>query len=123
MPVTRIEPRALIMPAGFPRLHVPHPDPPTRAITLDGRAWSGWAPVTASRSASTAARAGRLRSWRRRPGTAGGCGGRGRWDAATGRYRLAARAQDASGRGQPVDARWNRGGFANNLVQRVLLSS
>jgi sulfane dehydrogenase subunit SoxC len=36
-----------------------------------------------------------------------------------GRYRLAARAQDASGRSQPVDARWNRGGFANNMIQRV----
>ena len=36
-----------------------------------------------------------------------------------GRYRLAARAQDASGRSRPVDARWNRGGFANNMIQRV----
>jgi hypothetical protein len=35
-----------------------------------------------------------------------------------GRYRLA-RAQDASSRSQPVDALWNRGGFANNMIQRV----
>jgi hypothetical protein len=36
-----------------------------------------------------------------------------------GRDRLAVRAQDASGRSRPVDARWNRGGFANNMIQRV----
>ena len=32
---------------------------------------------------------------------------------------LGARATDASGRTQPVEQPWNRGGFANNLVQRV----
>jgi hypothetical protein len=86
---------------------------------LTGRAWSGWAPVTAVEvsvdggeswaAAELEAASGHSR-WVRWTWP---------WDAATGRYRLAARAQDASGRSQPVDARWNRGGFANNLVQRV----
>ena len=71
-----------------------------------------------SRSASTAVAAGRRRSWRRRPGQ-GWVRWTWPWDAAAGRYRLAARAHDASGRSQPVDPPWNRGGFANNAVQRV----
>ncbi|MEE3920044.1 hypothetical protein V2I01_22735 [Micromonospora sp. BRA006-A] len=41
------------------------------------------------------------------------------WTATPGRYVLGARATDASGRTQPVEQPWNRGGFANNLVQRV----
>lgn len=46
VPVTRIEPRALVRPPGFPdfmsRTRVLRPGP----CTLDGRAWSGHAPVT-----------------------------------------------------------------------------
>ena len=41
------------------------------------------------------------------------------WEAAVGSYQLSARAHDASGRSQPVEPAWNRGGFSNNLVQRV----
>lgn len=36
-----------------------------------------------------------------------------------GEYLLSARATDAEGRTQPLEPPWNRGGFANNLVQRV----
>ena len=32
---------------------------------------------------------------------------------------LRARATDAAGRTQPLDRRWNRGGFANNADQGV----
>ena len=45
-PVTRIEPRALLVPPGFPdfmsRARVVRPG----AYEIEGRAWSGWAPVT-----------------------------------------------------------------------------
>lgn len=44
-PVTRIEPRALLQPPGFPdfmtRTRVLRPGP----VLLEGRAWSGWGPV------------------------------------------------------------------------------
>jgi hypothetical protein len=36
-----------------------------------------------------------------------------------GQWSLTARATDASGRVQPLDAAWNRGGFANNSAQRL----
>ncbi|MEV4478775.1 sulfite oxidase [Micromonospora coxensis] len=119
-PVTRIEPRALVRPPGFPdfmsRTRVLRPGP----CTVDGRAWSGHAPVTSVEvttdgGASWAPAildpaAGGEWSWRR---------WRFDWSPEPGRYVLAARATDASGRVQPVEQPWNRGGFANNLVQRV----
>jgi hypothetical protein len=41
------------------------------------------------------------------------------WMATPGLHSLSARATDAEGRTQPIDQPWNRGGFANNIVQRV----
>ncbi|MFB9234310.1 hypothetical protein ACFFWC_01975 [Plantactinospora siamensis] len=122
-PVTRIEPRALVRPPGFPdlmsRVRVVRPGP----CTVDGRAWSGHAPVT---SVEVTTDAGASWSpaeldpapvepwaWRR---------WRYDWTARPGRYLLGARATDASGRSQPLDQPWNRGGFANNLVQRVAVA-
>ncbi|SCF39280.1 sulfoxide reductase catalytic subunit YedY [Micromonospora purpureochromogenes] len=119
-PVTRIEPRALVRPPGFPdfmtRTRVLRPGP----CTVDGRAWSGHAPITSvevtTDGGATWAAAivdpprGGDWSWRR---------WRYEWSPRPGRYVLGARATDASGRTQPVEQPWNRGGFANNLVQRV----
>ncbi|MEH1053963.1 hypothetical protein V6U89_01950 [Micromonospora sp. CPCC 206171] len=119
-PVTRIEPRALVRPPGFPdfmtRTRVLRPG----RCTVDGRAWSGHAPVTSVEvttdggatwaAATVDAPRGGDWSWRR---------WRYEWSPQPGRYVLGARATDASGRTQPVEQPWNRGGFANNLVQRV----
>jgi hypothetical protein len=42
------------------------------------------------------------------------------WRADTpGRYVVSARASDASGRTQPSEQPWNRGGFSNTSPQRV----
>jgi DMSO/TMAO reductase YedYZ molybdopterin-dependent catalytic subunit len=119
VPVTRIEPRALLVPPGFPdfmsRTRVLHPG----RVTLEGRAWSGWAPVSAvevSVDGGTTWQAAQLESapdrygWARWTCT---------WQAILGDYLLCARAHDTSGRAQPLDQPWNRGGFANNLVQTV----
>ncbi|MFE9653537.1 sulfite oxidase [Micromonospora sp. NPDC006431] len=120
VPVTRIEPRALVRPPGFPdfmsRTRVLRPGP----CTVDGRAWSGYAPVTAVEvtfdggatwvPASVDGPTGGEWAWRR---------WHVEWHPTPGRYALGARATDASGRTQPVEQPWNRGGFANNLVQRV----
>ncbi|MEU3455067.1 sulfite oxidase [Micromonospora sp. NPDC006766] len=120
VPVTRIEPRALVRPPGFPdfmsRTRVLRPGP----CTVDGRAWSGHAPVTAVEvtfddgttwvPATLDEPAGGAWAWRR---------WHVEWHPTPGRHVLGARATDASGRTQPVEQPWNRGGFANNLVQRV----
>ncbi|MEV1328907.1 sulfite oxidase [Micromonospora costi] len=120
VPVTRIEPRALVRPPGFPdfmsRTRVVRPGP----CTVDGRAWSGHAPIVAVEvttdggamwaPATLDEPTGGDFAWRR---------WHYEWTAQPGRHVLGARATDASGRTQPVEQPWNRGGFANNLVQRV----
>ncbi|WP_069759778.1 sulfite oxidase [Streptomyces sp. LUP47B] len=119
-PVTRIAPRALLVPPGFPdfmsRARVVRPG----TVTLEGRAWSGRAPVTRAEVSTDAGQswheaqlepdAGHRWAWRR---------WRFNWRAEPGEYVLSARATDAEGHTQPLEQPWNRGGFANNLVQRV----
>ncbi len=119
-PVTRIAPRALLAPPGFPdfmsRARVVRPGP----VELSGRAWSGRAPVESVEvsvdggetwaPAELAPADGHRWAWRRFAYT---------WHAAPGQHLLTARATDAEGGVQPVDQPWNRGGFANNAVQLV----
>ncbi|MFF8406872.1 molybdopterin-dependent oxidoreductase [Streptomyces sp. NPDC015684] len=120
-PVTRIAPRALLVPPGFPdfmsRARMVRPGP----VTLEGRAWSGQAPVAAVQVSTdggvswepadlepaTPRNRWAWRSWRAA------------WLATPGDRDLAARAVDADGRVQPLGQRWNRGGFANNAVRWV----
>ncbi|MFE7182495.1 sulfite oxidase [Streptomyces erythrochromogenes] len=119
-PVTRIAPRALMAPPGFPdfmsRTRVVRPGP----VRLHGRAWSGHGAVarvevsaddglTWSR-AELAAPDPHPWAWQ-----AWSCA----WTAVPGRHTLTVRATDAGGRTQPLEQPWNRGGFGNNLVQRV----
>jgi DMSO/TMAO reductase YedYZ molybdopterin-dependent catalytic subunit len=118
-PVTWIEPRALLQPPGFPdfmsRARVVRPG----SVTLRGRAWSGWGEVTrvevstddgaAWRDAVLGAGHGRW-AWREFSHD---------WAAEPGRHRLRVRAHDATGRVQPLDPGWNRGGFTNNADQPV----
>jgi len=118
VPLTRMEPRALVRPPGFPDFMSRTRIVRAGRTILDGRAWSGWAPVTAVEVsvdggiswAAAELEAASGQGWVRWTWP---------WEPAAGRYSLAARAYDASGRSQPVDAPWNRGGFANNTVQRV----
>ena len=119
-PVTRIAPRALLGPPGWPdfmtRERFLRPGP----VTLTGRAWSGRAPVTgvevstdggATWSAAALAPVDPAHpfAWRawQYP-----------WTAEPGTWELVVRATDAEG-GQPTEQVWNRQGMANNLVQRV----
>ena len=41
------------------------------------------------------------------------------WEATAGEHELCCRATDAAGNTQPLDPKWNYGGFCNNAVQRV----
>ncbi|HEX7746747.1 MAG TPA: sulfite oxidase [Micromonosporaceae bacterium] len=119
VPVTRIEPRALVQPPGFPdfmsRTRVLRPGP----CAIEGRAWSGHGQVVrvevtvdggASWLAATLGPPAGDFAWR--PWHLD-------WSATPGSYTISARATDESGRTQPTEPAWNRGGFANNLVQRV----
>lgn len=119
-PVTKMEPRALMVPPGSPdfftRRRLLSPGP----CELFGRAWSGWAPVVAvemSVDGGATWHEARLSgppdspyawwawTWTR--------------DAVPGEHELWCRARDGSGRIQPVEAAWNLQGFVNNSLQRV----
>jgi DMSO/TMAO reductase YedYZ molybdopterin-dependent catalytic subunit len=129
-PVTRIAPRALMIPPGFPdfmsRTRIVRPGP----LVLAGRAWSGRA---ALRAVEISLDGGETWHPAELDGSGDGAGDgsgdhehpwawrrwRFAWTAAPGRYRLQARAADAAGNVQPVGAAWNRGGFANNAAQEI----
>lgn len=119
-PVTRILPRALVRPPGFPDFQTRARIVERGAQVLTGRAWSGVAEVTRVEVSTdggatwTDAELGpeldryAWRSW--------SCA----WDAAVpGAYTLCARASDAAGNVQPLQQRWNHQAMANNHVQRV----
>jgi hypothetical protein len=89
------------------------------AVTLEGRAWSGWAPIAQVEvsvdggetwKAAELGEPGERWAWRHWSYA---------WDAEPGTYRLAVRAADEAGNVQPVDQPWNRQGVGNNMVQQV----
>ncbi|HEU4526471.1 MAG TPA: sulfite oxidase [Actinomycetota bacterium] len=118
VPVTRMQPRALMIPPGIPDFLTRDRLVDAGPIELVGRAWSGWASiadveVSVDGGAWTAAELGTP------PGQYAWVRWRWRWDAEPGEHELACRATDAAGNAQPEEPRWNHHGFQNNAVQRV----
>ncbi len=120
-PVTRMLPRALMVPPGIPDFFSRRRTVPRGPCRLSGRAWSGWAPVADVELSTDAGRtwfAAELgdepeSSWGWRAWSA-------EWRAAApGGFELCCRARDEAGNVQPLEPEWNLGGYANNAVQRV----
>jgi sulfane dehydrogenase subunit SoxC len=123
-PVTRIRPRALLAPPGWPDFMTRERFVRTGRVPLSGRAWSGRSPVARVEVSTDGGHSwadARLAppdrahpfSWRAWEFT---------WDARPGAAELLARATDEAGGTQPVEQDWNRQGMANNLVQRVAVN-
>jgi DMSO/TMAO reductase YedYZ molybdopterin-dependent catalytic subunit len=120
VPVTRILPRALMVPPGIPdfmsRVRFVRPS----HQVLAGRAWSGHAPVTkvevsvdGGRSWAEAEMGEPVSAFAWRSWTYV-------WNAdRPGELELCVRATDGAGNTQPLDQKWNREGVQNNSVQRV----
>jgi DMSO/TMAO reductase YedYZ molybdopterin-dependent catalytic subunit len=116
-PVTRIRPRALMIPPGFPDFPERRRYVERGSVTIRGRAWSGTAPVVRVEvgvdgdwfDANLAEPAGRW-TWR---GWSYEC------ETTPGEHVLRCRATDATGDGQPLEQPWNLQGMGNNLVQEV----
>jgi DMSO/TMAO reductase YedYZ molybdopterin-dependent catalytic subunit len=118
--LSRIAPRALVVPPGFPdfmsRSRVMRPG----RHVLEGRAWSGWGEVTTVEVSvdggatwQPAALDPAVDRWAWRRWTLP-------WEVdGPGTYAVQARATDDTGRTQPAEPPWNRGGFANTSPQRV----
>ena len=119
-PITRIAPRALVIPPGFPDFMSRARIVPPGRVLLEGRAWSGGSPVAGVEVSVDAGRSwtaadldppdGHRWAWRR---------WRLDWTATPGSYVLTARATDAHGDIQPTEQVWNRGGFSNNAAQQI----
>jgi sulfane dehydrogenase subunit SoxC len=119
-PVTRMQPRSLMLPPGIPDFQTRERHVPLGPICLEGRAWSGWAPV--SRAEVTVDGGATWADAELEPGES-------RWAwrkwtyewnaAAPGEYVLSCRATDEAGNVQPSDPTWNVGGYANNAVQEI----
>lgn len=114
VPVTRIEPRAMLVPPGFPdflsRTRVVEAGP----TELRGRAWSGWGVVTRVEVSTDDGLSwadcelgpdNGPHAWR---------GFHTTWDARPGVSRLRVRATDETGRAQPTEPVTTLGGFTNN---------
>ena len=119
-PVRRIQVRALMVPPGIPEFLTRSRVAAAGEHVLEGRAWSGEAPVagvevstdggaTWSEAELAPESLGRF-AWR---------GWRFTWTADPGEHELCCRARDEAGSVQPLDPPWNVGGYANNAVQRI----
>jgi hypothetical protein len=122
-PLTRMLPRALLVPPGLPDFMSRERTLRTGPCTIEGRAWSGHAPVaTVELSTDDGAtweqarlEPAELGPWAWRRWTA-------EWAPSPGRHVVCCRARDEAGNGQSTEAAWNLGGYANNEVQRVIVN-
>ena len=118
-PVTRIMPRALMIPPGYPDFMSR-----TRFVTagehlVHGRAWSGWAPVARVEVSPDGGASWQDAVLGPAPDRYAWHSWRYGWLAEPGEHELLVRATDEAGNTQPTEPPWNRQGMANNLVQRV----
>jgi DMSO/TMAO reductase YedYZ molybdopterin-dependent catalytic subunit len=118
-PLSTIAPRALMIPPGVPefpsRVRFVRPGP----VELRGRAWSGFGRIVRLDLSED-----RGLSWAKAtvgepPGQHAWAPWTYRWEAHEGPFELWCRATDETGRTQPLEPRWNLGGYANNEIQRV----
>jgi sulfane dehydrogenase subunit SoxC len=122
-PVTRIQPRALMAPPGIPDFFTRARTVPLGRVELEGRAWSGLAPVAGVDVSTDGETWQEAELERDVDGRWAWC----RWSFAweppgPGEYVLSCRARDEAGDVQPNDPPWNLGGYANNGVQRVTVT-
>jgi DMSO/TMAO reductase YedYZ molybdopterin-dependent catalytic subunit len=119
VPVTRILPRALMIPPGVPdfftRARVVEAGP----CRLQGRAWSGQGPIAAVDVSVDGGTAWGAADLGPHLGPFAWMGWSFDWNAPPGEHELVVRATDVTGSTQPTEQPWNHHGLANNMTQRV----
>lgn len=115
--VTRMRPRSLMVPPGVPDFMTRRRFVEAGPCVLEGRAWSGLAPIASVEvgvdgewAAAQVEPAPDDWAWSRWTF---------QWDAEPGDHELSCRARDEAGSEQPPEPEWNVGGYCNNSVQRV----
>jgi sulfane dehydrogenase subunit SoxC len=121
-PVTRQKPHALMAPPGIPEFLSRIRHVPAGRTRVEGKAWSGRGAVERVEFSADGGRTWADATLHERLGPHAWTAWSYEWDAAEpGEHELCARATDAAGETQPLDAAdaWNQGGYGVNAVQRV----
>jgi len=121
IPITHMRVKSLMVPPGIPDWYTRQRLVEQGPVEIFGRAWSGGAVPIAKVEVAVDGRwheatldpAADKYAWR---------GWRFTWKAEPGEHQLMCRATDANGAVQPMEADYDRGGFGNNAVQRVLVT-
>jgi len=120
IPLTRMLPRALMVPPGIPDFPMRRRTVPAGPVVLEGRAWSGWGGVESVEVSADGGRTWDAAELERPESPWAWHAWRYEWAAAKpGEYELRCRARDSTGNEQPLQPAWNLGGYANNAAQRV----
>jgi DMSO/TMAO reductase YedYZ molybdopterin-dependent catalytic subunit len=118
-PVTRMQPRSLMVPPGVPDFLTRERHLEPGPVPLTGRAWSGHGPIERV-EVSTDGGATFAEAVLDPPlGPHAWSGFRFDWEAEPGEHELCSRATDSAGNTQPLEPPWNLKGFANNAVARI----
>jgi len=118
-PMALIQVRALMVPPGIPdfltRTRLVRAGP----VALTGRAWAGRKRVAQVELSTDGGGSWEKAQLEAPVSTYAWSPWSTQWQAAPGAYVLCVRATDADGGVQPLEGRWNVGGYGNNMVQRV----
>ena len=118
-PVERMLPRSLLVPPGIPDFLTRERHVSPGPVTLQGRAWSGQAPIERVEVSADGGAAWIDAELEPPLGEYAWRGFSFAWEATPGDHELCCRATDAAGNVQPLEPEWNYGGFCNNSVQRI----
>jgi len=119
-PVTRMMPRALMVPPGIPDFLTRTRILGRETCELTGRAWSGWAPIVSVDVTTDGGATWLPAELEAATSRFAWAGWRAEWTPpGPGSYRLGCRAADAAGNGQRDDPLWNVKGYANNGVHWI----
>jgi sulfane dehydrogenase subunit SoxC len=119
VPVTRMLPRALLVPPGIPDFLSRERFVEAGAQTIVGRAWSGHGEIVRVEVSDDGGETWADAALDPPLGPHAWRGWRFDWAARPGEHELLCRATDSAGNMQPLEGFWNHGGYQNNAVQRV----
>ena len=118
--ITKKSVRALLVPPGFSDFPARNRFADAGRHELIGRAWSGYGHVTRVEVSSDGGETWSDAQLGQEPASPSSWRAWSfEWEATPGEHELRVRATDAAGNVQPLEARWNYGGFMNNMAQRV----
>jgi len=118
-PLSRMLPRSLLVPPGIPEFMTRERLLPAGEILVQGRAWSGLAPVASVEVSADGGSSWAAAELEPEDGRWAWRGWSYLWQAEPGSWVLCSRTRDEAGNEQPLEPAWNLGGYANNAVQRV----